>query len=181
MNKKKYNCKILSNKKCACGCGNLLKQNLIDKNPDATHIYKHYRIGLNRTKFNLGDKLMEKKKEQYEHLKMWTALTLEVPEIIVNDLRDRLWKFISENFVPVEAIVRQGVPQPVQTAGRVVYAVKGKGKYFLLHISKNENELDEKIQNAYWMARGLQPSGNNYKVEDFMKDMEKVKVTIEKL
>jgi|GEM_PF-5544114 hypothetical protein len=42
MNKKKYNCKILSNKKCACGCGNLLKQNLIDKNPDATHIYKHY-------------------------------------------------------------------------------------------------------------------------------------------
>lgn len=81
----------------------------------------------------------------------------------------------------VEKLVRQGVPQPVQTAGRVVYAVKGKGKYFLLHISKNENELDEKIQNAYWMARGLQPSGNNYKVEDFMKDMEKVKVTIEKL
>ncbi len=34
----------------------------------------------------------------------------------VNPRIDSQWKFISENFVPVEAIVRQGVPQPVLLA-----------------------------------------------------------------
>lgn len=40
MKRKEY--KILSNKKCECGCGKFLKQNLIDRNPDAKYIYKHY-------------------------------------------------------------------------------------------------------------------------------------------
>lgn len=39
---KRKDCKIKSNKKCECGCGRFIKQNLIDRNPDATHIYKHY-------------------------------------------------------------------------------------------------------------------------------------------
>lgn len=39
---RRKDCKIKSNKKCECGCGKFIKQNLIDRNPDATHIYKHY-------------------------------------------------------------------------------------------------------------------------------------------
>lgn len=37
--KKDY--KILSDKFCECGCGKRLKQNLIDRSPDAKFIYKH--------------------------------------------------------------------------------------------------------------------------------------------
>lgn len=38
----KHDYKVLNNMKCACGCGRFLKQNLIDRNPDAEYIYKHY-------------------------------------------------------------------------------------------------------------------------------------------
>ena len=39
---KKKDYKVLSGKKCACGCGRFLKQNLLDKNPDAEFIFRHF-------------------------------------------------------------------------------------------------------------------------------------------
>ncbi|MFH2030971.1 MAG: hypothetical protein ABIJ40_10200 [Bacteroidota bacterium] len=65
---------------------------------------------------------MEEKKKEFNQLKMWNALLLELPQVIVEDLKTRTWKYISENFVPVEAIVRQGVSQPVNFAE--VYKIK---------------------------------------------------------
>lgn len=61
------------------------------------------------------------------------------------------------------------------------YAVRHKDKFMLLHISNSKKELESKIERAYWLAQGIQPRGNNYTKEDFMKDMEKVKVTFEKI
>jgi len=39
---KRTDSRIKSNVKCACGCGRFLKQNLIDRNPDAKFIYRDY-------------------------------------------------------------------------------------------------------------------------------------------
>lgn len=40
--KQKNSYSIKSTKRCACGCGKRLKQNLVDKNPKAEYIFKHF-------------------------------------------------------------------------------------------------------------------------------------------
>ena len=51
-------------------------------------------------------------------------------KMVYSEKSESVWQWITENFVPVEAIVRQGVPQPVQTAGQDINEV-------LLHILNN--------------------------------------------
>lgn len=40
--KQKQSNTVKSEKRCACGCGKFLKQNLVNKNPEAEFIYKHF-------------------------------------------------------------------------------------------------------------------------------------------
>jgi hypothetical protein len=60
--RQKQSSTVKSTKRCACGCGKFLKQNLVDKNPKAEFIYKHHPnskknrygahgLGRNRRKF----------------------------------------------------------------------------------------------------------------------------------
>jgi hypothetical protein len=60
--------------------------------------------------------MQEKQKEFDEKFTIIDSTTYGTVKKM-NALPMDVWQWIAENFVPVEAIVRQGVSQPVQTAG----------------------------------------------------------------
>lgn len=88
-----------------------------------------------------------------------------------------MWAWITKYFTP-KAIPLDAVVKP-ESNGQTKYAIKRKDKFMLMQVSNSEKQLNEKIEQAYWLARGIQPKGSNYTKEDFMEDVEKVKVTFE--
>lgn len=82
--------------------------------------------------------------------------------------------FINKSF-PVDKPVKP------ESNGQIKYAIKHKDKFMLMQVSNSEKQLEEKIEQAYLLAHSIQPKGSNYTREDFMQDIEKVKVTFEKI
>jgi hypothetical protein len=76
-------------------------------------------VGLNRTKFK-ETKKMKMTFEEIRNKFMEEQTANDKPLSTITWASDRLWKWVSENFVPVEAIVRQGVPQPVFACGHCI-------------------------------------------------------------
>jgi hypothetical protein len=62
-----------------------------------------------------------------------------------------------------------------------MYALKTKGKYQFYCISKTAEELEEATKIAFDNWRGMQASGSNKTIKDFMETNEMVKVTIERI
>ena len=82
----------------------------------------------------------------------------------------------------LEAIVRQGVSQPVQTAGKFALITKRRTPDIII-LADTKEELDGSIENLYWNKRGVQPQGSDWTKEDMMRDYryEIVKIYIENL
>lgn len=65
-----------------------------------------------------------------------------------------------------------------------MYAIRTIGKLDFSCISKTEEELEIKIDKAYWAWRGTQPKDIAPKLtkeNDFMRHKQRVKLTVEKL
>lgn len=64
-------------------------------------------------------------------------------------------------------------------SAKTFYALKFKNKFSFPCISDNEKILEKRI-NAYYLSwRPMQGKGKKHTIADFMKDKERVKVTIE--
>lgn len=61
------------------------------------------------------------------------------------------------------------------------YALKDKHKFAFRCIAETEAEFDNKIQSAYFNARGLSTKGEQYTLDDFLSRYDKVKVIVEYL
>lgn len=62
------------------------------------------------------------------------------------------------------------------------YALKTKGRFEFLHVSKTPEELEQEINTAYWNWRGNQDRNapeSEKTVEKYLEKFDKVKLTIE--
>jgi len=60
-----------------------------------------------------------------------------------------------------------------------MYALRVKGKFEFICVSRSPKEFDTKVQAAYWAWRGLQPRGRGPEGEVFMSRYEAVIVNVE--
>lgn len=59
------------------------------------------------------------------------------------------------------------------------YALKEKGRFAFLCAARTPKEHEEKVQQAYWRWRGVQPRETAASIDEFMAGYEQVKVTLE--
>ena len=62
-----------------------------------------------------------------------------------------------------------------------MYALKTKGKLQFTLFAATEKALDDRINNAYRLQKGMRARGSNYGMSDFMEGKAKVKLTIESI
>ena len=60
-----------------------------------------------------------------------------------------------------------------------MYALKYKKKFDFLFVSNTPEELDKKVNAAFWNWKGIQAKDNRVTIEDFLSEFEKVSVTVE--
>jgi hypothetical protein len=60
-----------------------------------------------------------------------------------------------------------------------MYALKEKGRFAFSCVADTPKKHDEKVQQAYWRWRGIQPRGTSASRDDFLAGYERVKVVLE--
>jgi|TARA_R110002095_G_C4251583_1_gene240184 hypothetical protein len=64
---------------------------------------------------------------------------------------------------------------------KTVYALKNKAKMRFGLFSTTEAQLNDRIEKAYWLQRGMETKGSDYPLSKFMEGSVKVKLKIEEI
>lgn len=59
------------------------------------------------------------------------------------------------------------------------YALKEKGRFAFLCAARTPKEHEDKVQQAYWRWRWVQPRGTTATIDEFLAGYEQVKVTLD--
>ena len=60
-----------------------------------------------------------------------------------------------------------------------MYALKEKWRFTFSCAAETPKKFEEKVQQAYWRWRGIQPRGTAASIDEFLASYEQVKVTLE--
>ena len=59
------------------------------------------------------------------------------------------------------------------------YALKENGRFVFICVAETPKKHEEKVQQAYWRWRGIQPRGTAAPLDEFLAGYERVEVTLE--